>query len=85
MVFKTDIGSLALGCAQLQGVWLTPRLRGRGLSGPLLAAVVDQVLDGRVGPVTEVSLYVNDFNVAALALYERIGFTTVGTFATVLL
>lgn len=85
VVFKTDIGSLALGCAQLQGVWLTPRLRGRGLSGPLLAAVVDQVLDGRVGPVTEVSLYVNDFNVAALALYERIGFTTVGTFATVLL
>ena len=35
--------------------------------------------------MTEVSLYVNDFNVAALALYERIGFTTVGTFATVLL
>jgi predicted GNAT family acetyltransferase len=31
------------------------------------------------------SLYVNDFNTVARATYARIGFTQVGTFATVLL
>lgn len=82
VVFKTDIGSLAFGVAQLQGVWLTPRLRGQGRSLPLLAAVVEQIL---AAGVDEVSLYVNDFNVAARALYERLGFRTVGTFTTILL
>ena len=32
-----------------------------------------------------VSLYVNDYNVRALATYRRVGFERVGTFATVLL
>jgi hypothetical protein len=31
-----------------------------------------------------VSLYVNDFNTEAIALYERIGFTRVGELATYL-
>ncbi len=82
VVFKTDIGSLALGCAQLQGVWLAPRLRGRGLSVPMLASVIEQVM---AGPAPMVSLYVNDYNVAARAAYERLGFRTVGEFTTVLL
>ena len=71
VVFKTDIGSLALGAAQLQGVWLTPRLRGRGSRSPMLAAVVEQVM---AGPAPLVTLYVNDFNLAARATYERLGF-----------
>ncbi len=82
VVFKTDIGSLALGAAQLQGVWLTPRLRGRGLAAPLLAGVVEQVM---AGPAPLVTLYVNDFNLAARATYERLGFREVGDFSTVLL
>ncbi len=82
VLFKTDIGSVALGCAQLQGVWLTPRLRGRGLSVPLLAGVIEQVM---AGPAPMVSLYVNDYNVAARAAYARLGFHTVGDFTTVLL
>ena len=82
VVFKTDIGSLALGCAQLQGVWVTPRLRGRGLAVPMLASVVEQVM---LGPAPLVTLYVNDFNVAARATYDRIGFRGVGDFSTVLL
>ncbi len=82
VVFKTDIGSLALGCAQLQGVWLAPRLRGQGLAVPMLASVMEQVM---AGPAPTVSLYVNDFNAAALATYERLGFVTVGDFSTVLL
>ena len=31
------------------------------------------------------SLYVNDYNAAALALYQSLGFRQVGLFATVLL
>ena len=30
VVFKADVGSVALGCAQLQGVWLHPSCAGRG-------------------------------------------------------
>jgi predicted GNAT family acetyltransferase len=82
VVFKTDIGSLALGCAQLQGVWIIPRLRGRGLAVPMLASVVEQVM---TGPAPLVTLYVNDFNAAARATYERIGFREVGDFSTILL
>jgi uncharacterized protein len=82
VVFKADVGSLALGCAQVQGVWLHPRLRGQGLSVPAMASVVEQVLSDLAA---EVSLYVNDFNVAARATYERCGFREVGSFTTVLL
>lgn len=82
VVFKADIGSLALGCAQVQGVWLHPRLRGQGRSIPAMAAVVELVLTGLAD---EVSLYVNDFNGAARATYDRCGFAQVGVFTTVLL
>ncbi len=82
VVFKADVGSLAIGCAQIQGVWVHPRLRGQGLAVPAVAAVVEQVLSGAAD---EVSLYVNDFNAAARATYDRVGFDRVGTFATVLL
>lgn len=82
VIFKTDVGSLALGAAQLQGVWLTPRLRGQGLAAPMLASVVEQVM---LGPAPLVTLYVNDFNTAARATYAHLGFREVGEFATVLL
>jgi acetyltransferase len=35
--------------------------------------------------VSQINLYVNDFNVAALGLYKSLGFTQVGTMSTVLL
>jgi predicted GNAT family acetyltransferase len=82
VLFKADVGSVALGCAQLQGVWLDPDLRGQGLAGPMMAAVVEQVMATRAKWVT---LYVNDFNTSARATYEHVGFEDVGTFATVLL
>ena len=46
VVFKADVGSVALGVAQIQGVWVAPRWRGQGLAGPAMAAVVGQVLAG---------------------------------------
>ncbi len=82
VVFKADVGSVALGVAQIQGVWVAPRWRGRGLAVPAMAAVVEQV-QAEIAPV--VTLYVNDFNAPARATYARVGFTEIASFATVLL
>jgi len=82
VVFKADIGSVALGVAQVQGVWVAPRWRGQGLAVPAMAAVVEQVR-AEIAPV--VTLYVNDFNTPARATYARVGFTQIGSFATVLM
>ena len=82
VIFKTDIGSAALGCAQLQGVWLAPELRGRGYAVPLIAAAVELVMRDVAQLVT---LYVNDFNTPARAAYRRVGFVEPGEFMTVLL
>jgi predicted GNAT family acetyltransferase len=82
VVFKADVGSVALGVAQVQGVWVAPRWRGQGLAGPAMAAVVEQIRAEIAGVVT---LYVNDFNTPARATYARVGFTEIGRFATVLM
>ncbi|NNG18724.1 GNAT family N-acetyltransferase [Naumannella sp. ID2617S] len=80
VVYKSDIGSAARGVGQVQGVWLDPALRGRGLAVPAMAAVVR--LARQEFPT--VSLYVNSFNAPARATYTRVGFDQVGEFATVL-
>ena len=82
VVFKADVGSVALGVAQVQGVWVAPRWRGQGLAGPAMAAVVEQIR-AEIAPV--VTLYVNDFNTPARATYARVGFTEIGSFATILM
>jgi uncharacterized protein len=81
VAFKAELGAVAGGVAQVQGVWVEPGLRGRGLSEIGMAAVV-QLTRHDVAPT--VSLYVNDYNARALAAYRRVGFRQVGTFATVL-
>ena len=63
----------------MQGVWLDPALRGRGLAAPAMAKVVQ--LARTIAPT--VSLYVNDYNKPARATYARVGFTDVGEFATI--
>lgn len=80
VVFKAEVGAAAAGACQVQGVWVDPAHRGRGLAAPGMAAVVRLAVD--LAPV--VSLYVNDFNRPALRTYERVGFRRVGTFSTVL-
>ena len=81
VLFKADIGSISSGVCQIQGVWVHPDHRGRGLAAPCMAAAV--ALAREYVPV--VSLYVNSYNRPALATYRRIGFQEAGTFATVLL
>lgn len=81
VAFKAELGAVTPAVAQVQGVWVDPRFRGRGWSeGGMAAVVVAARRD--VAPV--VSLYVNDYNARALAAYRRVGFEQVGTFATVL-
>lgn len=81
VVFKAELGSVTPGAVQVQGVWVAPEYRGRGLAAPGMAAV-SRIVQREVAPV--VSLYVNSFNTRAIRAYERVGFRTVGTFATVL-
>lgn len=81
VVFKAEVGAVSRHACQIQGVWVRPDLRGRGLSVPGMAAVVRHALRDHA-PV--VSLYVNDYNTRALATYRAVGFDVVDTFATVL-
>ncbi|GAA3744097.1 GNAT family N-acetyltransferase [Streptomyces tremellae] len=81
VIFKAEIGAATPRACQIQGVWVDPAYRGRGLSETGMAAVVRYAL-ADVAPV--VSLYVNDFNVPARASYRRVGFREVGAFMSVL-
>lgn len=80
VVYKAEIGSMSRRVGQIQGVWVDPEQRGRGLGASGTAAVAAAIArQGRIA-----SLYVNSFNTAARATYRTVGFDEVGTFATVL-
>ncbi|MCX4532268.1 GNAT family N-acetyltransferase [Streptomyces sp. NPDC002596] len=81
VVFKAEIGAATPQACQIQGVWVAPEHRGRGLSETGMAAVLRYAL-ADVAPV--VSLYVNDYNTAARRAYTRVGFREVGAFMSVL-
>ena len=82
VVFKAELAVVTRHTAQVQGVWVEPELRGKGLATAGMAAVIADALR-RVAP--SVSLYVNDYNMAARQVYARCGLRRAGTFATVLL
>jgi hypothetical protein len=69
--FKMDVGCASHHTAQIQGVYVPPELRGRGVGTTAMAACCDLAF----GRHPNLSLYVNDFNTHAVALYERIGFS----------
>ncbi|MFI8522104.1 GNAT family N-acetyltransferase [Streptomyces sp. NPDC085481] len=81
VVFKAEIGAATRQACQIQGVWVAPEYRGRGLSESGMAAVLRYAL-ADVAPVA--SLYVNDYNTPARASYRRVGFREVGAFMSVL-
>ncbi|MEU2560118.1 GNAT family N-acetyltransferase [Streptomyces longispororuber] len=81
VVFKAEIGAATDRACQVQGVWVAPEYRGRGIAAPAMAAVLRYAL-ADVAPV--VSLYVNDYNAPARATYRRVGFDEVGAFMSVL-
>lgn len=81
VVFKAEIGAATPQACQIQGVWVAPEHRGKGLSETGMAAVLRYAL-ADVAPV--VSLYVNDYNTPARKAYRRVGFREVGAFMSVL-
>jgi uncharacterized protein len=81
VIFKAELAVVTRHTAQVQGVWVAPAWRGRGLAAAAMAAVVRDALR-RVAPT--VSLYVNGHNERAQRVYTRCGFRTAGEFATVL-
>ena len=80
VVFKAELGTVSSSAVQIQGVWMNPAYRGRGLSAAYMSAVVEAAR--QVAPL--VSLYVNSYNAPARATYETVGFEQVGTFSTIL-
>ncbi len=81
VLFKAEIGAVSRSVCQIQGVWVAPAHRGRGIGTAGTAAVVEYARTA-VAPV--VSLYVNDYNAPARAAYRRVGFRDVGRYASVL-
>ncbi|MBT2213756.1 MULTISPECIES: GNAT family N-acetyltransferase [Actinomadura] len=81
VMFKAEVGAVTPRACQVQGVWVPPDLRGRGLSVAGMSAVVGEALRA-IAPT--VSLYVNDYNTRARAAYRRVGFAEFGSFMSVL-
>jgi predicted GNAT family acetyltransferase len=81
VVFKAEIGAVTPQACQIQGVWVHPDRRGEGHAVAGMAAVVNYAM-GCFAPL--VTLYVNDFNTAARAVYRKVGFEEAGAFTSVL-
>lgn len=81
VMFKAEIGAATDEVCQVQGVWVRRELRGQGRSIPGMASVVAYARE-HVCP--QVTLYVNEYNAAARAAYDRVGFRQHCTFATIL-
>ncbi|MEJ7629087.1 MAG: GNAT family N-acetyltransferase [Nocardioidaceae bacterium] len=81
VIFKAEVAAVTPHAGQIQGVWVNPAYRGRGLSAPAVSSVASAVLRD-LAPL--VSLYVNEHNEAARRAYDRVGFVERTRFATVL-
>ena len=70
--FQVHLNSLTPSAGQITGVYTPPEFRGRGYARRGLGAFC---LAG-LGITPTLCLFVNDFNTAALRLYESLGFTS---------
>jgi len=71
---KCEYSAVTPDTVQLMGVWTHPHYRRRGLSRELLREVCGHLTHkGKT-----VTLFVNDFNRPAIALYESLGFHRIG-------
>ncbi|MGZ8832130.1 MAG: GNAT family N-acetyltransferase [Thermoanaerobaculia bacterium] len=71
---KCEFSAVSEDAVQLMGVWTHPQFRRRGLAKVTLREVCGHLF--RRGK--NITLFVNDFNLPAIALYESIGFQRIG-------
>src|ERR1700760_4049762 len=71
---KCEYSAVTSETVQLMGVWTNPRFRRRGYAKALLREACGHC--ARKGKT--VTLFVNDFNLPAIALYEELGFQRIG-------
>jgi predicted GNAT family acetyltransferase len=81
LLFKAEVACATAYAAQIQGVFVPPEFRGRGLATAGMAAVV-HLVRAEIAPT--VSLYVNEWNSPARAAYEKVGFRETARFATIM-
>jgi predicted GNAT family acetyltransferase len=76
IVFQVNVGtSHPIGC-QIGGTWVPRRLRGQGLAQAGIRATCRRLL----GQHPCVTLHVNEANLAAVRVYERVGFVRTAAF-----
>lgn len=80
LVFKAECSAVTPEAIQLQGVWTDPGERGRGRATAAMAAICAE----RLAEAAAVTLFVNDFNLPAIHVYERVGFRRIGAMRSVL-
>jgi predicted GNAT family acetyltransferase len=71
---KCEFSAVTDDAVQLMGVWTNPQFRRRGYAKEMLREVCGHLF--RKGKT--VTLFVNDFNAPAIALYEGLGFQRIG-------
>ena len=81
VLFKAEVAAASPYACQVQGVYVAPECRGTGLGKSGMAAVVELAL-AHIAPV--VSLYVNEHNLPARRVYDRVGFRQTATFTTIM-
>lgn len=81
LVFKAGVGASCRSVAQIEGVWVPPDLRRRGIARHCVAELCRRLLRTHGA----VSLYVGLENTAARELYSSLGFRASTPFTSVLL
>ena len=81
VLFKAEVGAATRPPARSRASGWPRPCAGR-VSGPIGTAAVAAAAQRDIAPI--VSLYVNAFNVSARRAYDRVGFTRLDTFASVL-
>lgn len=80
LMFKADVSAQSQYGAQISGVYTPPALRGQGIATRCIADMCEALFDRGFPRVT---LYVNEENIPAIHVYERVGFKRYCAYETV--